>query len=80
MITRWSDHPVTQRLMYTLKDCIYADKEMLLSSILDKAWNNPADSAPLHYQLKGQIKAFEKILDPKDFLLTEEEINNDRPI
>jgi len=78
MITAWISHPITQKMLALVKDRLEADREHITGLVI----NGPSiDKLDLHIvsQLKGQILAYEAVIDTKDFLmeLTEEEVADD---
>lgn len=59
---------MTKGLLETIQENRNANKELLISLILDQASENIEKTLPRQIQLKGQIHTFDRILDTHNFL------------
>lgn len=75
MLTEWIRHPVTQGMIKIVKERLQADKDYMQGLIMNCSFNDLKTQESLT-QLKGQIFAYEAILETKEFLieLTEDEV------
>lgn len=68
MLTEWIRHPITQGMLNLIKERLQADKDYMQGLIMNCSFNDPKTQENLT-QLKGQIFAYEAVLETKEFLL-----------
>lgn len=78
MLTAWIKNPITQEMLRITEEHLNTNRKYMTDLVI----NGPSlGQQDLHVlsQIKGQILAFETVLDTKEYLieLTEEEVKNE---